>query len=330
MDNKKLTKILGIALVIVLLFVIVLRLALKRGEPREAELPNMSEEITYNPKKEVEKTKTQQFEEDRQKENESKYGSGAEQYAVPNFNEVLTTKQEPNPNTTNQTTTLSEPNKTTSTPNTSGYNYNPNVNTTPTPNYESSYFKKNQEQSPVSQQASSQGQPVQQVAKNPFGTVKTGGQYGSGEVNSSAQLKAEIYGDQKIPDGGAVNIRVVDQFLCNGITVPKNSILFGQAKYYGNRVIINVHRAKTPQGEFPIQMSVLDNDRIEGIFYKAPVDETSEKTQDQTDVPVGGTYGSVLNKVGKTIVDQGKDLLQKTRALKVEDGYIIYLIYPKK
>ena len=138
-------------------------------------------------------------------------------------------------------------------------------------------------------------------------------------------FKAQIYGRHSISDGGGVVIRLLESMVLDGVSLPKNTLLYGKGNYSGNRVKITLNKAKTPGGEIPIRIKVFDNDRIEGIAYKAPIDEVVEKQQDETDVNIGTQYDGIINKGVKSVVKGTKELIQKSRTLKLDDGYVVFL-----
>ena len=165
---------------------------------------------------------------------------------------------------------------------------------------------------------------------DPFGTVNNTISGKSTPIKSKDMIRAEVYGDQKIPNGGGIIFRNTDEIIINDIKVPKNSILYGKASYNADRVMISVTRAKTQAGDELLDLTCFDNDYIEGIFFKAPRDEAIDKTTDDanSDIAEQLQNSKLIVKGVKTVekaVKNTADAIKKDRKLSLEDGYIVYL-----
>jgi hypothetical protein len=172
--------------------------------------------------------------------------------------------------------------------------------------------------------------PTETQATDPFGTVNNTISGKSAPIKSKDMIRAEVYGDQKIPNGGGIIFRNTDEIIINDIKVPKNSILYGKASYSGDRVMISVTRAKTQAGDELLDLTCFDNDYIEGIFFKAPRDEAIDKTTDDANSNIAEQIqnSNLIVKGVKTIENAAKntaDAIKKDRKLSLEDGYIVYL-----
>lgn len=166
---------------------------------------------------------------------------------------------------------------------------------------------------------------------NPFGTIKTGKTKATSSTKKAKDMvRAEVYGDQSVTNGGGVVFRNTDEIIIGGITVPKNSILYGKANYSGDRVLITVSRAKTQSGDEVIDLTCYDNDYIEGVYFKAPRDEAVDKTKDDASEDIGEQLKNSklvvrgVKTVGKAVKNT-TEAIKKDRKLSVEDGYIVYL-----
>lgn len=327
LDSKKLTKILFITGFSLLLLFIVVRLIFKAKGEQVTDMPTIGE-LSYSPKKIQEQSKVQQFEEQRNEKQRKEMGLDENNYVVPNFHELTVKQNSDNENMQTNTDIhrLS---------NTEHINYTKNIepstqskNTVPNSklNYHSEYYspKINEESTIVIQPQEIEITPV--VQKNHFGTISTDNVMMNQKESSVTYSSGEIYGDQKIENNGVVIIRNT-QPIAGSPAIPQNSILYGQATFYGNRVLIKINRAKTKLGEYSVSFSVNDNDRLEGIYFKAPIDETGDKTKDETEIPtVPGTYGKLITTVSNTTMKAGKELMKKNGTLNLEEGYKIFII----
>jgi hypothetical protein len=171
--------------------------------------------------------------------------------------------------------------------------------------------------------------------KDPFGTTKNDvAEHPAQSLAPKDYYAAQVYGDQKLMANTAMVIRNMEDMHYNEMLLPKNSLFYGIASFAGNRVIVQVNKVKTTAGEFPVKYSVMDNDRIEGLYYQAPVDEVLAGTTDNSNlnnnISNNPGYGAVINNVSRGAVNSAKQLVQKSRSLTLQEGYSIYLIPAKK
>ena len=185
---------------------------------------------------------------------------------------------------------------------------------------QSDYFKKNIEVVPVEQEKQKENSPSE--VKNPFGTITSdNNQTQKQTANQTNYYSAEIYGDQSIQDGGIVLIRNTAPMSYLNLSIPRNSILYGQASFRENRVFVSINRVKTSAGESSVAFTVKDNDRIEGLYYKAPIDEAVDKTKEGMNAPsisIPGAYGGVISSVTQSVFQGGKNLMKGTSSLNLQ------------
>lgn len=137
-------------------------------------------------------------------------------------------------------------------------------------------------------------------------------------------FKAEIYGSQKIPNGGAATFRNLQDIKTEDVVIPKNSVLYGKANYTGERVKIDITRAKTIKGDFNIHLSVCDGDYIDGIFFKSNVDKAIESSGGEvvdnalTKInPLAGAASSTIRNISNGA--------RQDKKLALDDGYAVFL-----
>jgi len=338
MENKKLHKILVVVGVGALILCIVLKLAIKSSGDRITEMPTIGE-LKYNPKTVKEESKVEQFEQQKKDQDRKEMGQENSQYVIPNFNNLTDKKENSVVSQSSGNNFASSPsiktssihvpapvqNKTSSSSSTA-----PSKKTSPIDsklNYHSDYFKTNIEVVPATVETPKADNPID--TKNPFGTITSDNNQNQKQVaNQPNYYSAEIYGDQSIQDGGIVLIRNTAAMQYLNISIPRNSILYGQASFRGNRVFVSINRVKTPSGEFSVSLAVKDNDKIDGLYYKAPIDETVDNTKNNVNapsIPIPGVYGAVINSVTQSVVSGGKDLMKRTSSLNLEEGYKVYI-----
>ncbi len=338
MENKKLHKILVVTGVGALILCIVLKLAIKSSGDRITEMPTIGE-LKYNPKTVTEESKVEQFEQQKKEQDRKEMGQDNSQYVIPNFNNITDKKENSVVSQSSGNNSSQSPTTRTSSvhaPAPVQYKTNSFASSPPTKktspsdsklNYHSDYFKTNIEVAPAPVETPKEDNLIE--TKNPFGTITSGNNQPQKQTATQPNYyPAEIYGDQSIQDGGIVLIRNTAAMQYLNISIPRNSILYGQASFRGNRVFVSINRVKTPSGEFSVSLAVKDNDKIDGLYYKAPIDETVDKTKEGVNapsIPIPGMYGAVINSVTQSVVSGGKDLMKRTSSLNLEEGYKVYI-----
>lgn len=316
-DNKKLTKILVFSGIGLLFLFIVLRLSFKASQDNVIDGPQLNDPEYANVKLPDQKSNLEKENDIKRKEQQEK-----EKYINQDFGSAFVLKKDSN--VIKSTTKIVE-------------SSNPSQQNVPdnTPKFQSKVIEDYNKQSSV-EQKQIVSEPVEnkdkKVTKPTFGTMKAENKNSTvkqrANESSFKGTKAEIYGDQKIAEGGGVIIRNKTAITYKGIEIPANSILKGKAVYNGNRVKMSIHKAETKNGNFNVDLYVLDNDNIEGVFYKAPIDEVKDGKTDQVIVP--GKYSGVISNAVNKTVDGVKELAKKSRSLELEDGYIIYIMPNEK
>jgi len=323
-DNRKLTKYLLIIGLSVLILVFIIRMISLVGQERITDMPAIGE-LPYNPTPEKQLSKIEQFEKEKA-DAENPSSTNEEIIPLPKFpiiDTTATTPILPIEEKRVEEIKVSAPQKIHSSTKTSVPEENRVVKKSGNGKkfeYESNYITQKEEHNLLKEEA-----VITTQTKNPFGTIGGYQKEISTESNSAIFYAAEIYGDQKIENGGNVLIRNTEPITYHNISIPRNSVLYGQAKFSGNRVHVIIVRAKTNKGEYSVNLAVQDNDRIEGFYYKAAIDETVDKQKDEIEVNLPGKFG-VLNKVAEKAISGTKDLMHRSQTLNLNEGYKLYII----
>lgn len=324
--QKKTTKILVIgAIVMIFLFIVVRVITYQAsGTKGLSKYEGPVYDSIVLPKQD---TKLQQYEKDQLKEQEDKY-KRSEDAVFMDFKSAYA-KTGAIPNEANETN-ISKPvtdNSLTGQP-IEQYNAQPSTNNYSPVTFSSQVTK--QTTQPKEELKDSEDELLQKeviVPKDPFGTIHS---KKAKAVKTKDMIRGEIYGNQKIIDGGGVIIRNTEELYLDGKMIPENSILYGVASYTGDRVNINLTRAKTRLGEQAISVPIFDNDYIQGIYFKAPQDEAVEKTKEDINEDLADQINNsrlVIKgiNIAKNGVKNAADAAKKNRKLTLNDGYIVYL-----
>lgn len=157
--------------------------------------------------------------------------------------------------------------------------------------------------------------------------------YVSKEIQNS--MEAVIHETQTVVDGSTVKLRLSTAVLIGGVSIPKNSFLFGIASLKGERLDIKIKNIKYRNSIFPIELSVYDMDGMNGIYIPGAINrDVAKASADRSIQTLGVTslsdsWGAQAVGVG---VEAAKGLLsKKVKLIKVvvKAGYQV-LLYDEK
>jgi len=149
-----------------------------------------------------------------------------------------------------------------------------------------------------------QTEPEQKVI-NPNGRSRN--LVSSSQNSSSNLISAVIHNDQVIISGAKVKLRITENIVVNGVTIPQNSFVFGIATFSKTRMNITLSSLIVENNIIPFNKSVYDKDGMEGIYLPENVksEDATEASNDMTNealntVSSSGIVGAALN-AGKSI-----------------------------
>lgn len=79
-------------------------------------------------------------------------------------------------------------------------------------------------------------------------------------------IRAVIYQDQQIVDGGRVQLRLLEPVTVRGMKIPANTIIYGVGSFGAERVGIGINSLQYEGRIFPIKLMVHDMDGMPGVF----------------------------------------------------------------
>ena len=79
-------------------------------------------------------------------------------------------------------------------------------------------------------------------------------------------IRAVIYQDQPIVDGGRVQLRLLEPVTVRGMKIPANTIIYGVGNFGAERVGISINSLQYEGRIFPIKLTVHDMDGMPGVF----------------------------------------------------------------
>ena len=90
-------------------------------------------------------------------------------------------------------------------------------------------------------------------------------------------IKASVYGNQTVVNGGTVKMRLREPIFTGGIEIPANTIFFGTAELGSSRLRIKVSNIRYGSYIAPVNYIIYDSDAIEGL--NLPSSLKAEATQ---------------------------------------------------
>lgn len=86
------------------------------------------------------------------------------------------------------------------------------------------------------------------------------------EDSISVTVRAMIFGNQVIANGGRVEMRLVEAVTLRGRLIPAGTRLFGLASFSGERVNVSLRSVQLDSRIFPLSLVVYDMDGLPGIY----------------------------------------------------------------
>lgn len=85
------------------------------------------------------------------------------------------------------------------------------------------------------------------------------------ETNEETAIPAAIHGTQTLVNGSTVKMRILEDILINGVTVPQGTFIYGNCAISGERLKIEIPGIRYGKNVYPVAMIAFALDAIEGI-----------------------------------------------------------------
>lgn len=157
----------------------------------------------------------------------------------------------------------------------------------------------------------------------------------TGDRDSAIQvqnaIEAVVYETQTLVNGATVKLRLLTDVYINGILVPANNFIYGQASLAGERLTISVNSIRFQNSLLPVAMSVYDLDGMDGIYIPGAItrDVAKQSTDNalqsvalnSLDPSIGAQAASAGIETVKTLISKKVKLVRVT----VKAGYHVLL-----
>jgi conjugative transposon TraM protein len=144
-------------------------------------------------------------------------------------------------------------------------------------------------------------------------------------------IQAVIHETQTLVAGSTVKLRLVNDVYINGVLIPKDNFLFGEATIKGERLNIEIASIRYQNSLFPVKLSVYDMDGMNGIYIPGAISrDVSKQSADRTIQSIGlatmdPSFGAQAASAG---IEAARDMIsKKVKLIKVtvKAGYHILL-----
>ncbi|RPD44053.1 conjugative transposon protein TraM [Paracnuella aquatica] len=144
-------------------------------------------------------------------------------------------------------------------------------------------------------------------------------------------ISAVIHETQTVVDGAVVKLRLTSDVFVNGALVPKGSFVFGTTTLNGERLTIKINSIRYKSSLFPVQLSVVDMDGMDGVYVPGAI--TRDVAKNSADRAIQGIGIATLDpslkaQAASAGIEAAKTLLsKKAKLIKVilKAGYQVYL-----
>ncbi|WEK17893.1 MAG: conjugative transposon protein TraM [Candidatus Pedobacter colombiensis] len=139
------------------------------------------------------------------------------------------------------------------------------------------------------------------------------------DKGSDAQnaIDAVVHETQVIVNGSTVKLRLLDDVYINGKLIPKDNFIYGTASLSGERLVVKVTGVKYLKSLFPVELSVVDIDGMEGIYVPGAIARDVAKASTERAIQDIG-FGSMSDNIGIQAAGAGVEAAKSLFSKKVK------------
>lgn len=144
-------------------------------------------------------------------------------------------------------------------------------------------------------------------------------------------IAAVIHQTQTLVDGAIAKLRLTSEVYINGMLIPRGSFVFGIASLNGERLNIQISSIRYKKALFPVDLTVVDLDGIDGIYIPGAITRNAAKGTAEKSIEGVGLSSldpSIIQQAASAGIEAAKTLLsKKVKLIKVtvKAGYQILL-----
>jgi len=140
--------------------------------------------------------------------------------------------------------------------------------------------------------------PIGMISQPKKGVKESSGFYSLDEqVNTewSNSISAVIHENQTLVNGSIVKLRLQSDIVINGVVIPKDNFIFGEAELSGERLNISINSIRYKNAQFSVKLNVYDLDGMNGLHIPGAISRDVAKE----------SGSNVLSGMGLNTLDQG-------------------------
>lgn len=138
------------------------------------------------------------------------------------------------------------------------------------------------------------------------------------EQEEQNAVDAVIAETQTLVSGSTVKMRLLDDVYVNGKLIPKDQFLYGTAALNGERLVIKIPSIRFKKSLYPVSLSVMDIDGLEGIYIPGAI--ARDVAKESTDRAIQDlSFGSSMsNSIGIQAAGTGLEAAKSFFSKKVK------------
>jgi hypothetical protein len=144
-------------------------------------------------------------------------------------------------------------------------------------------------------------------------------------------IAAVIPEDQTLVAGATITLRLTQEAVVTGMTIPRDNLLYGLISISGDRMLVTVTSIRYNQGIYPVSLQVYDMDGLPGIHIPGAITrDVAKESTDQgisslgltsLDSSIGGQAATAGIEAAKTLISRKIRLVR----VSVKAGYQVLL-----
>lgn len=139
--------------------------------------------------------------------------------------------------------------------------------------------------------------------------------------------------DQKLVSGQRVSLRLLEDAVLDGVTIPANTHLSAICKI-GERLELQVRSLDLGGRIIPLSLEAYDGDGLPGIYCpETSAAKNSRKASDDAISQAGTTFGGLVGDIASTVIRTGASIAKSATgevSVNVVSGYEFYLVKVEK
>ena len=139
--------------------------------------------------------------------------------------------------------------------------------------------------------------------------------------------------DQKLVSGQRVSLRLLEDYVADGVRIPANTHLSAICKI-GERLELQVRSLEMNGRIIPLALDAYDTDGLQGIYCpETASSKASKRAADDAVSTAGQTFGGLVGDIASTVIRTGASIAKSATgelSVSVVSGYEFYLVKSEK